>query len=81
MGKIRKSKFLKIIQKLLKINKNHIKLQNWNKFRFSFACLELRESPVNAGFHVFCFFTPLFCRFRLSRVFQTTEREEIYRLV
>ena len=32
-------------------------------------------------FYVFCLFTPLFRRFRLSRVSQTQEREEIYRLV
>ena len=32
-------------------------------------------------FYVFCFFTPLFRHFRLSRVFQTIDLEEIYRLV
>ena len=32
-------------------------------------------------FHVFWLFTPLFGRFRLSRVFQTTGFEEIYRLI
>ena len=32
-------------------------------------------------FHVFWFFTPLFGRFRLSSVFQTTGLEEIYRLI
>ena len=32
-------------------------------------------------FHVFWLFTPLFGRFRLSRIFQTTGFEEIYRLI
>ena len=32
-------------------------------------------------FYVFCIFTPLFRRFRLSRVSQTIDLEEIYRLV
>ena len=32
-------------------------------------------------FYVFCLFTPLYQRFRLSRVSQTQEHEEIYRLV
>ena len=32
-------------------------------------------------FYVFCRLTPLYRRFRLSRVSQTQEREEIYRLV
>ena len=32
-------------------------------------------------FYVFCLFTPLYRRFRLSRVSQTIDLEEIYRLV
>ena len=32
-------------------------------------------------FYVFCLFTPLFRRFRLSRVWHAQEHEEIYRLV
>ena len=32
-------------------------------------------------FYVFCLFTPLYRRFRLSRVSQTKEHEEIYRLI
>ena len=32
-------------------------------------------------FYVFCLFTPLFRRFRLSRVWHAQECEEIYRLV
>ena len=31
--------------------------------------------------YVFCIFTPLYHRFRFSRVFQTIDIEEIYRLV
>ena len=32
-------------------------------------------------FYVFCLFTPLYRRFRLSRVSQTIDLDEIYRLV
>ena len=32
-------------------------------------------------FYVFCLFTPLYRRFRLSRALQTIDLEEIYRLV
>ena len=32
-------------------------------------------------FYVFCFFTPLYWRFRLSHALQTVDLEEIYRLV
>ncbi len=58
-----------------------MKLEKSCNFRFSFVGVKLRENPENQGFPFFWFITPLFCRFRLSRVFQTTEREEIYRLV
>ena len=33
------------------------------------------------GFYVFCLFTPLYRRFRLSRASQTIDIEKIYRLV
>ena len=33
------------------------------------------------GFYVFCLFTPLYGRFRLSRALQTIDIEKIYRLV
>ena len=39
-----------------------------------------RESR-RPGFHVFCLFTPLFRRFRLSRVSKSIDLDETYRLV
>ena len=33
------------------------------------------------GFYVFCLFTPLYRRFRLSRAYQSIDLDEIYRLV
>ena len=40
-------------------------------------CLKITKTM----FYVFCLFTPLYRRFRLSHVCQTIEPEEIYRLV
>ena len=63
-----------------KYNEIHIKWEKSANQNFLWLRKTARKSG-KPGFHVFCFFTPLFGRFRLSRVFQTTGLEEIYRLV
>ena len=41
----------------------------------------MAENLEKQSLTFFCLFNPLYRRFRLSRVSQTQEREEIYRLV
>ena len=43
--------------------------------------LKMPENAEKQKFRVFCLFTPLYRRFRLSRVWHAQECEEIYRLV
>ena len=49
--------------------------------RFCLEALRVAENHEKQCFKFFCLFTPLYRHCRLSRVSQTQEREEIYRLV
>ena len=49
--------------------------------RFCLEALKMAENTAKNTFYVFCLFTPLFRRFRLSRVSQSIDLDEIYRLV
>ena len=59
MGKIRKSKFPKIVNKSSKIKKSHKIAQN-PKIEFSFRCVKLRENPENQSFTFFAVLPPYF---------------------
>ena len=49
--------------------------------RICVEALKMAENHEKTMFYVFCLFTPLYRRFRLSRVWHAQEHEEIYRLV
>ena len=49
--------------------------------RICVDALKMTENHEKTMFLVFCLFTPLYRRFRLSRVWHAQEHEEIYRLV
>ena len=58
-------------------SKRHSKSKN----RIFLSVRKIARKSGKPGFHVFWLFTLLFGRFRLSRVFQTTGVEEIYRFI
>ena len=64
-----------LFKKRLKFLKNAIFL------RFFHQGAQIGCKSRKTGFYVFCLFTPLYGRFRLSRASQTIDIEKIYRLV
>ena len=62
--------------------KKHPKsLKNASFSRFFHQGAQIGCKSRKTGFYVFCLFTPLYGRFRLSRASQTIDIEKIYRLV
>ena len=57
------------------------KSPKWRLLLIFIEALKMAENPEKNRFYVFCLFTPLYRRFRLSRVSQTIDLDEIYRLV
>ena len=56
-------------------------LKNVSFSRFFHQGAQIGCKSRKTGFYVFCLFTPLYGRFRLSRASQTIDIEKIYRLV
>ena len=56
-------------------------LKNASFSRFFHEDAQIVCKSRKTGFYVFCLFTPLYGRFRLSRASQTIDIEKIYRLV
>ena len=56
-------------------------LKNVSFSRFFHQGAQIGCKSRKTGFYVFCLFTPLYWRFRLSRASQTIDIEKIYRLV
>ena len=77
-----KSDFFVIVRKPVKIKQNkNVKNQKQSENQIFLQVRKVARESGKPGFHVFCLFTPLFGRFRLSRVPQREELFEIYRLV
>ena len=60
----------------------HLPKLDFHRFSLIFIeVLKIAENLEKQKFYVFCLFTPLYRRFRLSRVSHAQDLDEIYRLV
>ena len=80
-----REKVVKIASDARKSRKNgllHLPKLDFPRFSLIFIeVLKIAENLEKTKFYVFCLFTPLYRRFRLSRVSHAQDLDEIYRLV